>query len=259
MRTRLLLLPLLVLAGCSRQREDTHLLNEVKQRLSERDARLTSYRLEGRMSEGGAEPLAFRFAYRAPQKMLGALGAPISRTFSWDGERLFEQSDADKRFTTFKNELSPEQRAGFLTETFAPFTPEGFRTPLLPAELSAKRASHARAPEAVEVTGKVPEPSAGSLQVTYTLRWPTLDFLGRQSRLPDGTVLEVRVEEEHCNEALKLCVPQKLTRWVKGEKVGETTLSQIELNPALPNDTFTLAAPEGYEVQTKTLVNSEGK
>ena len=44
-----------------------------------------------------------------------------------------------------------------------------------------------------------------------------------------------------------------------GEKVGETTLSQVELNPALPNDTFTLAAPEGYDVQTKTLVNSEQK
>jgi outer membrane lipoprotein-sorting protein len=260
MRTRLLLLTLVVLAGCSRQREDgTHLLNEVKRRLSERDARLTSYRLEGRTREGGAEPVAFRFAYRAPQKMQGSLGAPISRTFSWDGERLFEQSDADKRFTTFQNELSPEQRSGFLTETFAPFTPEGFRAPLLPVELSAKRASHARAPEAVEVTGTVADPSTGSLRVTYTLRWPTLDFLGRQSRLPDGTVLEVRVEEEHCDEALKLCVPQKLTRWVKGEKVGETTLTQVELNPALPNDTFTLAAPEGYEVQTKTLVNSAGQ
>lgn len=259
MRTRLLLLTLAVLAGCSKQQDSTHLVNEVKRRLSERDARLTSYRLEGRMSDAGAEPVAFRFAYRAPQKMMGSLGSPIARTFSWDGERLFEQSDADKRFTTFKNELAPEQRAGFLTETFAPFSPEGFRAPLLPVELSAKRASHPRAPEAVEVTGKVAQSPTESLQVTYTLRWPTLDFLGRQARLPDGTVIETRVEEEHCDEALKLCVPQKLTRWVKGEKAGETTLSKVELNPALPNDTFTLVAPEGYDVQTKTLVNSEQK
>lgn len=259
MRARLVPLALLLLAGCSRQAEDTQLLNEVKRRLSERDARLTSYRLEGRTSEGGAEPVSFSFAYRAPQKMRGALGAPVSRTFSWDGERLFEQSDADKRFTTFQNELSPERRAGFLTETFAPFTPEGFRAPLLPAHLQARRASHPRAPEAVELAAKVDDPSGESLQVTYTLRWPTLDFLGRQSRLPDGTTLEVRVEEEHCDEALKLCVPQKLSRWVKGEKVGETTLSKVELNPALPHDTFTLAAPEGYDVQTKTLVDAPGK
>lgn len=259
MRARLLPFALLLLAGCSRQAEDTTLLNEVKRRFSERDARLTSYRLEGRISQGGAEPVSFSFAYRAPQKMRGVLGAPASRTFSWDGERLFEQSDSDKRFTTFQIELSPERRAGFLTETFAPFTPEGFRAPLLPAQPRAKRASHPRAPEAVELAATVEDPSMGSLQVTYTLRWPTLDFLGRQSRLADGTTLEVRVEEEHCDEALKLCVPQKLTRWEKGEKVGETTLSQVELNPALPNDTFTLAAPEGYDVQTKTLVDAGAK
>jgi outer membrane lipoprotein-sorting protein len=259
MRVCLLPFALLFLTGCQRQAEDTHLLNEVKRRLSERSTRLTSYRLEGHTREGGAEPVNFSFAYRAPQKMRGTLGAPAPRIISWDGERLFEQSDADKRFTTFQNELSPEKRAGFLTEVFAPFTPEGFRAPLLPAQLRAKRASHPRAPEAVELEGKVEDPSVGSLQVTYTLRWPTLDFLGRQSRLPDGSALEVRVEEEHCDEALKLCVPQKLSRWVKGEKVGETTLSKVELNSALPQETFTLTAPEGYEVQTKTLVNAEAK
>lgn len=259
MRAPLVPLTLLLLAGCTRQAEDAQLLNEVKRRLSERDVRLTSYRLEGRTSEGGAEPVSFSFAYRAPQRMRGALGAPISRTFSWDGERLFEQNDADKRFTLFQSEMSPERRSGFLTETFAPFTPEGFRAPLLPTQLQAKRTPHPRGPEAVELAAKVDDPSGERLQVTYTLRWPTLDFLGRQSRLSDGTTLEVRVEEEHCDQALELCVPQKLSRWVKGEKVGETTLSKVELNPALPNDTFTLAAPEGYEVQTKTLVDAAGK
>lgn len=259
MRARLLPFALLLLAGCSRPAEDTTLLNEVKRRLSERDTRLTSYLLEGSTREGGAEPLSFSFAYRAPQRMRGALGAPVSRTFSWDGERLYEQSDADKRFTTFQSEMSPERRSGFLTETFAPFTPEGFRAPLLPAQLRAKRASHPRASEAVELTATVENPSVGSLQLTYSLRWPTLDFLGRQSRLGDGTTLEVRVEEEHCDEALKLCVPQKLSRWEKGQKVGETTLSKVELNPAIPNDTFALAAPEGYDVQTKTLVDAGAK
>lgn len=259
MRARHLPLALLLLAACTRQADESHLLNEVKRRLSERDTRLTSYRLEGLTHEGGAEPVRFSFAYRAPQKMRGALGAPFSRTFSWDGERLYEQSDTDKRFTTFQNELSPERRAGFLTETFAPFTPEGFRAPLLSAQPRARRASHPRAPEAVELVAKVEDASGEALQVTYMLRWPTLDFLGRQSRLADGTTLEVRVEEEHCEQALQLCVPRRLSRWVKGEKVGETTLSMVELNPALPQDTFTLAAPDGYMVQTKTLVDAEAK
>ena len=35
-----------------------------------------------------------------------------------------------------------------------------------------------------------------------------------------------------------------------------TTLSKVELGAALPTDTFTLAAPEGYAVQTRTLVES---
>ncbi len=111
----------------------------------------------------------------------------------------------------------------------------------------------------MELTAKLTEPSAQGLEVAYTLRWPTLDFLGKRSRTADGTVIEVRVEEEHCDEALKLCVPKRLTRWVKDEKVGETTLSRVELNAPLPNDTFTLAAPEGYDVQTKTLVDANGK
>ncbi|MBN1210028.1 MAG: hypothetical protein JXB05_34570 [Myxococcaceae bacterium] len=258
MRARLLPLALLLLAGCTRSGGDAQLLTEVKRRLSERDARLTSYQLEGRASEAGAE-VAFTFAYRAPQRMRGTLGAPLSRTVSWDGERLFEQRDAERRFTTFQTELSPEKRAALLTETFAPFTPEGFRAPLLPMGARARRASHPRAPEAVELTAKVAGADAQGLEVAYTLRWPTLDFLGKQYRQADGTTLEVRVEEEHCDKALELCVPKQLSRWVKGEKVGETTLSALELNPALPGDTFTLTAPEGYEVQTKTLVDAAAK
>ncbi|HEX8700325.1 MAG TPA: hypothetical protein VF815_15870 [Myxococcaceae bacterium] len=260
MRVRLLSLVLLVLAGCTKSGDDSGaLLNEVKKRLTERESRLTSYQLEGRTSEGGSEPVGFTFAYRSPQRMRATLGAPISRTFSWDGEKLYELSETEKRFTTFTTELPPERRAGFLTETFAPFTPEGFRAPLLPLGTTAKRASSPRAPEAVELTAKLTEASAQGLEVAYTLRWPSLDFLGKRSRTADGTVLEVRVEEEHCDEALKLCVPKRLSRWVKDEKVGETTLSRVELNATLPNDTFTLAAPGGYDVQTKTLVDANGK
>lgn len=260
MRVCTLPLVLLVLAGCTRPSEDPNaLLTEVKKRLSERESKLTSYQLEGRTREGGAESVGFTFAYRSPQRMRATLGAPISRTFSWDGEKLFELSETDKRFTTFTAELPPERRAGFLTETFGPFTPEGFRAPLLPLGTSARRASSPKAPEVVELTAKLADPAAQGLEVSYTLRWPTMDFLSKRSRAEDGTVLEVRMEEEHCEEALKLCVPKRLTRWVKGEKVGETTLVKVELNATLPNDTFTLAAPEGYDVQKKTLVDAAGK
>ncbi|SEU25257.1 hypothetical protein [Stigmatella erecta] len=260
MRLLLPCLLLLALARCSKPAEPSPaLLTEVRRRLAERDARLGSYRLEGQTREGEAPPVAYAFAYRAPQRLRAWLGAPLLRTFSWDGERLFEQSDADKHFTTFAMELSPERQAGFLTEVFSPLMPEGLRAPLLPGTLSAKRVSHARAPEAVELSAGVDAAGAPGLRVTYTLRWPHLDFLSRSTQQADGTTLEVRMEQEQCEAALQLCVPQRLTRWVAGQQVGEMTLSRIELNPVLPKDTFTLVAPEGYTVQSRTLVNSEGK
>jgi hypothetical protein len=85
------------------------------------------------------------------------------------------------------------------------------------------------------------------------LRWPGLDFLGKRTR-GGGATSELRVEEEHCEQPLGLCVPRRLTQWAGEQQVAETTLSSVELNPVLPADTFTLAAPEGYDVQTKTLV-----
>ena len=153
----------------------------------------------------------------------------------------------------------PERRAGFLTETFAPFSPEGFRAPLLPTSLSAQRTTHPLAAEAVELKARIEDPGTPGLEVTYTLRWPALDFLGKQTRLADGTLLETRLEAEQCDKALELCVPRRLTQWMKGEQVAQTQLSTVELNPTLPNDAFTLAAPAGYEAQTKTLVDAAGK
>lgn len=249
MLARLLPLFLLVLAGCRRADDGAALLSDARQRLSARDGKLTSYVLAGTARQG-SQTLDFRFAYRAPRKMLGTLGAPASRTYAWDGEHLFERSDAARQFVTFNDELPPDQRAGVLTELFAPFAPEGFRAPLLPSRgVSARRASHPRAPEAVELTVK---PEGADVEVTYVLRWPALDFLGKRTRDGDSTS-ELRVEEEHCEQALGLCVPRRLTQWAGERQVAETTLSRVELNPSLPSETFTLTAPEGYEVQTKTL------
>ena len=250
MLARILPLSLLVLAGCRRADDTSALLSDARQRLAARDGKLTSYALAGTARQG-PQTLEFSFAYRAPQKMLGTLGAPASRTYAWDGEHLFERSDAARQFVTFTNELPADKRAGVLTEIFAPFAPEGFRAPLLPSKgVSARRATHPRSPEAVELTVK---PEGADVEVTYVLRWPSLDFLGKRT-LSGGSASELRVEEEHCEQALGLCVPKRLTQWAGEQQVAQTTLSRVELNPALPSDTFTLSAPEGYTVQTKTLV-----
>lgn len=254
MSARHLTLLLLVLAGCRRGDDSSTLLADVRQRLSARDGKLTSYVLAGTAREG-AQTMDFQFAYRAPRKMLGTIGAPVSRTFAWDGEHLLERDDAAKKFRTYDGGLGPQERAGVLTALFGPFAPEGFRAPLLPGQgVSARRASHPRGPEAVELTVK---PAGTDVEVTYVLRWPAMDFLGKRTR-SGGDTAELRVEEEHCEQALALCVPRRLTQWSGGQQVAETSLSRVELNPTLPADTFSLSAPGGYDVETKTLAELGG-
>jgi outer membrane lipoprotein-sorting protein len=256
MRARLLLpCVLLALAGCSRKSEDVNLATEVRTRLAGRDAKLTSYRIAGTVKDEGQEAVSFTFDYRAPQRMRGSLGPPASRTFSWDGTHLFQQVDGEKSFSTFKSELPPAKLAGFLNQTFSPFTPEGFRTPLLLRRATARRATHPRAPEAVELVQTLEGEALGT-EMVYVLRWPRLDYLGKRTRAPDGTQAEERVEDEHCDKGLDLCVPKRITRWLGGKQVGETVLGRVELNAPLPNDAFTLTAPEGYAVQSRTLVES---
>jgi len=258
MRNRIFLLCALpALAGCPKKGgdDDAALLPQVKAGLAAREAKLSSYRIAGTVQDEGLEAVTFRFDYRAPQRLRGTLGPPASRTFSWDGTRFFQQLDAEKHFISFTSELPPAKLAGFLAETFHPFMPEGFRTPLLLSHAAVRHATHPLAPQAVELTQKL-EGEAQGLEMTYVLRWPQLDFLARRTRAAGGEEAEERVEEEHCDAALSLCVPKRLGRWQGGRRVGETVLSRVELNAPLPNDAFTLTAPEGYDVQARTLVES---
>lgn len=253
-----LLLLLLLLGACERPaptpaESSALLLQRVKQGLAERDLRLRAYRFAGRVQAQGEAPLGFSFAYRAPGSMRGSLGPPASRTFAYDGEHLYEQHDGERRFTTYSFALTASTRAGFLTELFSPFLPEGFRVPLLPqAGVRAERTAHRLAAQAVRLT--VPLPAEGEVQ--YLLRWPTLDFLGKRARGAQGEA-ELRVEEEACDAARGLCVPRKLTRWVAGRQVGETQLTELTLDPDLPAEAFRLAAPAGYGAREQTLVPQE--
>ncbi|RKG93220.1 hypothetical protein D7V97_40195 [Corallococcus sp. CA053C] len=257
----LLLLPLVCVLACrsssSGSGDGAELMAQVRERLAARDAKLTNYQLEGTQKEGDSLSAGFTFAYRAPQKMRGSVSQPAARTVAWDGKHLYEQVDTNKQFTTFNSEVSAEKLSGFLTEIFTPFVPDGFRAPLLLRSTKARKvANHPKAKEAVELSMALEGEAGAGTEVTYVLRWPTLDFLARRTRAADGTQAEVRMEEEHCDAALGLCVPKKLTRWVDSTKQGETVLSRVDLKTPLPNDAFTPTAPEGYSVQTRTLVDS---
>jgi hypothetical protein len=253
MSPRPLLPLLLVLTGCSRSPDAAALLTEARQRLAARDGKLTSYVLEGTAREAG-QSLSFQFAYRAPQKMLGTLGPPTRRTWAWDGTHLIERDDAARTFSTFEEPPTPERRVSALTALFTPFVPEGYRAPLLPGQgVSARRASHPLAPEALELTVK---PAGSDVEVVYVLRWPGMDFLAKRMRSGQDTS-ELRVEAEQCEATLGLCVPRRLTQWTAGQPVAETELTRVELNPTLPADTFAPPPPPDYTVGRKTFAEEQ--
>lgn len=259
----LLLLPLVCLVACrssSGSGDDAQRMARVREQLAARDAKLVNYQLEGTQTEGDTASAGFTFAYRAPQKMRGTVSAPQARTVSWDGKHLYEQVDASRQFTTFTSQVSAQKLSAFLTEIFTPFVPDGFRAPLLLRSTKARLVTDLpQAKEAVELSMALEGEAGAGVEVTYVLRWPALDFLAKRTRAPDGTQAEVRMEEEHCDAALGLCVPRRLSRWVGGVKQGETALSKVDLKAALPNDAFTPSAPDGYSVQTRTLVDSEAQ
>lgn len=252
---RALALAALALCGCPKKPEEPkgELLSLVKEKLTARDGKVQSYHLAGATRQQGQDA-RFEFFYRHPNRMKGSLTQPVRRSFSWDGQKLFEVVEDDKRFITYEMKLPPHKSLLFLTQTFAPFAPEGYRAPLLLSEgVTATRTSHPRAAEAIEVRQQTKDESGNTLSVTYVLRWPSMDFLKKTSEL-GGTVSEIRVDAEHCEEPLKLCFPKQLSQWEGGHPVATTALSTVEINPPLPADSFTLTAPEGFEVKSQELI-----
>lgn len=251
---RPVLLVALALCGCASKKPEASaaLLSQVKQALTERDAKLKSYRVRG-VAHEGAQSAAFSFSYRLPNRMVGTLEGPPKRSFFFNGEQLFELSEEAQSLTTFELELPAPARLDLLTRTFSPFVCEGFRAPLLPSKgVSAKRSSHPLSPEAVELTVALEDEAQTPLSIVYTLRFPSMDFLGKRTQTPAG-VQELRVEAEHCEASVGLCVPKRVSQWEGGMKLSSTEWTQIELNAPLPAEGFTPNAPPGYGSVTRKL------
>lgn len=252
----------LVAAGCTKQsaapapvEPSSPLVAEMKKALAERDRRLASYHFVADSKQGDADAHHELF-YRSPNKSRGVVTAPEAMTLSFDGARFFRVLDAPKKFEVYELKLPADKAAFFLASTFQPFAPEGFRTPLVPLRgVVAKKVAHPKAPEAVELSVATKDETGADITVTYTLRFPTGDFLGKRSTV-GAQVNELLVEAEQCDEALKLCVPTKLTQKTDGQVVGSTSISKVELNPELPNDSFTLTAPEGFATEKHELVEA---
>lgn len=254
MRTSWLLVVLLTACpGNKTATAPANVLSDIKRALAERDKRLSRYLVEATSKQGEAVA-THTFVYRAPNRVKGTLLTPQAVTLAFDGTRFFKLSPAEKKLEAFEVKLPQEKAALFLTTQFAPFVPEGYRTPLLPSKGVTATFTAARGGDTVEL---IIEPSDGTdtVTVTYVLRAVSGDFVSKKTAA-NGHVSEVIVEEQHCDIALALCVPKVVVQKDDGVEVARTTFTRIDLAPDVPNDAFTLGAPEGFAVEKHELVDA---
>ena len=237
---------------------DPTLLSQVKTALAEREKKIASYQIAGAVEQDG-QRAEFEFAYRAPGRLKGTLLGEAARTFSYDGDRLFDLSPADKTLTSYEMKLPEAQSRLYLTQLFSSFVPEGYRTPLLDfSRAQVKRVAHPKASEAVELSSETKDEAGSLIRVVYVHRWPTMDLLERRLETAQATMV-IAIEEEHCAERLRLCMPKKLVQRV-GDKVGAVTvLSKVDLEATVPAEAFTLVAPEGFTAKSMPLPGAGGQ
>lgn len=224
----------LLLAACKEQPKK-NLLDEVRQAMAVREAKLKSYRFHATSRQDASSPvLEHDFAFRDPGLARGVITKGPPYELSFDGKALFKRVEG--RLLRYELKLPKEKQALFLHSNFSPFVFEGFRTPLLP--LKGVTATQKK-PESVELSVDAGE----GVTVVYVLKWPVPDFLEKRTTA-NGVSSVIHVESEHCDTALGLCVPQVIK-----EGTAVTTLDRIELNPELPADGFTpQGEPELHQV-----------
>ena len=108
------------------------------------------------------------------------------------------------------------------------------------------------APDAVSLTVVTPDGSGGQVTTQWVLRAISGDFLSKTVTSSAGTRV-TRVDSEKCDEVAKLCVPASISELENGQPVATMTMTTIELNAAVPNDAFTLTAPEGFTTENHTV------
>jgi outer membrane lipoprotein-sorting protein len=235
-----------ILACTKKPSDDASLLSStVRAAIAERERKIVSYRFDAETVQGD-QRAQFSFAFRAPGKMRGDLKT-AGKVFVFDGKRFHQWDETEKVLTEIDlSSAAKEQAALFLHQTFAPFAPEGFRSPLLGGQLHLAR-EPAEGAQRLAVTAAVGD----GVAVTFLLAPPAMDYLGK--RVAGGG--ECRVTAQHCDAALKLCFPSSLEESVPGSPAAVTTLTAIEINAALPPEHFELTLPAGARTEKRALAS----
>jgi hypothetical protein len=222
------------------------LVSSVKAALAERDKKVLSYRYRGTTEEAG-QKAEFSFAYRSPGKMRGDLESS-QRTFAFDGAHFRHWDEASQLLTEIDLEAEPRDKAAlFLHRVFAPFTPEGWRAPLLAGQLSAEQ-GFIRGRDCILVTANAAA-SGEKASVVFTFAAPAMDFLGTSVAGGGST----RVKAEHCVPGLGLCFPSVVEQTTPGAGSAVTRLREIEVNAPIAPELFELEPPVGAKVERKRL------
>jgi outer membrane lipoprotein-sorting protein len=236
----------LVLLGCQKSSEvpvPASLVGEVKRALAEREKRLTSFSLTVDSSQG-ENRARHEVAFRSPNKSRGHMLSPQNFEFRFDGTTLTRLFPETKKYEVVSLEMPAADRAFYLASLFMPFVPEGYRAPLLP--LTGVEAKSVTRPDGLEATEVTVNPGEG-VTVKYLVRLPAADFLEKRT-LSEGRERVLRMEKEHCDVVLKLCVPTLLVERLGESVLGTTEVTALELNAALPQDAFMFSpkAAEGW-------------
>lgn len=268
MRHLTLLACAVLLFGCSKKNEGPvepeSLLPAVKSAFAERDRKLTSFEIQGTITQpaptaqpdGGAVLTEAKFdvAHRAPNRLRGTLrGGDQELTYLFDGERLAQLDPRNKRMIEYDLNAPRDQVAFFIAQLSGTLVPEGYRVPVMDfGNATAKRVSHPKAPDAVELSSVTRGEAGEQIRVVYVLRWPSMDLLEKRMSAGGGT-MTLTVMDEHCDDKLKLCVPRKLEQRYDGQPGATTTVTKIALNAAPAMDAFTVTVPEGFSVEKRPL------
>lgn len=271
MRRLTLLACAVLLFGCSKKNEGPvepeNLLPAVKSAFAERERKLTSFEISGTITQPTAQPdggsvqmqADFEVAHRAPNRLRGTVrGGEQEFTYLFDGERLAQLDPRNKRMIEYDLNAPREEVVVFLSQLAGTLVPEGYRVPVMDfGNATAKRVSHPKAPDAVELSSVTRGEGADQIRVVYVLRWPSMDLLEKRMSAGGGTMTLV-VVDEHCDDKLKLCVPRKLEQRFDGQPGATTTVTKIALNTAPPTEAFSVTVPEGFSVEKRPL-NAAGR
>jgi len=261
MRVRLSLLAIaFVLAACPSKEKpappSAELASQVRSQLAERERKVTSYRFHGITTDmTSSQSLGFRFAYRSPGKMRGETEGDKAHVFVFDGQTLKDLDVAAKKLTTFDLSALPKDKAdAFLHQIFAPFAPEGFRAPLLPATATAEKKLGDDGKSVADLSATIAD-GAQSYAFTFRFGLPAMDLLDKQISGPEGQS-RVQVTKQTCDAKLALCFPSEVVESHDGKPTARTELSGIAINGQVADAEFVLAVPPGGTEEKRSLAAS---